>query len=202
MLRAREALAAGRDRDAVRWTAGVEGLARVPGTAASLRAQIARGQSAASSEEHQRLLALANQRIAEGQLIEPAADSAQHYVDLLRAADGDFPGLSDAIQALLRRLQDAAHDQVRHQQWREAEHSLRAAGALRIDLPAVRLATDIMERVRRAYDSPPLTGELESRNPAMSPPLYPARAARLGVEGSVELGSPIVLMVPPATSGS
>jgi len=187
VLRAREALAAGRYSDAVRWTAEVEGLARDPGTAASLRAEIARGQSAASGEEHQRLLALANRRIAEGHLIEPTADSAQHYVDLLRAADGDFPGLSDTIQALSRRLLDGAREQLRRQQWREAEYSLRAAGALGIDLPAVRRATDVMERVRQAYDSPPLTAESELNKSRHVAAAYPARAARLGVEGSVEL---------------
>lgn len=187
VLRAREALSEGRYSDAARWTTEIEGLARAPGTVARLRAEITGAQSAVTREEHQRLLTLANQRLAEDRLIDPAGDSAHHYIDLLRAADGSFPGLADTIQALSRRLQDVARERMRNQQWREAERALRAAGALGVDLPAVRHTTEVLERVRGAYQAPPLTAESELKKSRHVAAAYPSRAARQGIEGAVEL---------------
>ena len=51
-----------------------------------------------------RLLALANQRIAQGRLLEPAGDSARHYTDLLLAADPGFAGLAETESLLAARL--------------------------------------------------------------------------------------------------
>jgi len=61
-------------------------------------------RSATIGAENSRLLALANQRIAQGRLLDPPADSAAHYVDLLMAADPSFSGLADTTALLGSRL--------------------------------------------------------------------------------------------------
>ena len=56
--------------------------------------------------DRSRVLLLANQRIAQNRLLEPAGDSARHYVDLLRASDPNFEGLADTRTLLATRALD------------------------------------------------------------------------------------------------
>lgn len=187
VLRAREALAANRYSDAANWNREVDTLGRDPAAAATLAAAIDTARLAAAQQENRRLLELANQRIAEGRLIAPEADSAQHYVDLLRAADAGFPGLDQTARVLSARLLEQIREQVRQRQWSDAERGLRAAAALDSDAAALRHTTDILERVRGAEREPPLIAESALQRTHHVAAIYPPRAASAGLQGSVEL---------------
>lgn len=187
VLRAREALTTGRYADAARWNHEVEMLQRDPAAAMALARDIDAARRLAAQQENQRLLDLARQRIAEGRLVTPEADSAWHYIDLLRAADAGFAGLDEAVRMLSEGMLEQIREHVRQHQWGDAERGLRAVATLDIDAAALRHATDVLERVRSAEREPPLMAESELHRTRHVAATYPPRAASAGLQGSVEL---------------
>jgi DNA-binding NarL/FixJ family response regulator len=69
-----------------------------------LRNQFDTQRTTTINAEQARLLDLANRRLLQGRLLDPPADSAAYYVDLLRAANPDFRGLADTTAVLASRL--------------------------------------------------------------------------------------------------
>jgi TonB family protein len=96
---AQEAIRAGRLDEADQWLQREIQLDADRAQIANLRADIDAARIGNQRADRARLLVLANQRIAQGRLLEPKGDSAQHYLDLLAAADPNFEGLADT-QAL------------------------------------------------------------------------------------------------------
>jgi hypothetical protein len=82
--------------DANRWYQNAVELGVERPRLAALRADIDAARIGNERADRARLLVLANQRIAQGRLLEPKGDSAQHYVDLLGASAPDLDGLADA----------------------------------------------------------------------------------------------------------
>ena len=187
MLRARQALAAGRYPDAARWVHEVQTLGHDHDSPAGLLAEIETARLDAARRENQRLLDLAHERMAENRLVTPEADSAQHYLDLLHAADARFPGREEATHALCLRVLEQVREQVRQRQWSEAERGLRAAATLGADAAALRHATGVLDRVRSAERDPPLTAESALHRIHDVAAVYPSRAASTGLQGAVEL---------------
>ncbi|MBP6514197.1 MAG: hypothetical protein KA224_03410 [Steroidobacteraceae bacterium] len=93
------------------------------------RAQFESQRAATIGEENARLFALANQRIAQGLLLDPAADSAAHYVDLLMAADPGFRGLAETMALLGSRLLDESRRLEAAGRRDEARRALDAAAS-------------------------------------------------------------------------
>jgi hypothetical protein len=71
---------------------------------ATMRANIDSARIGNIRADNGKLLVLANQRIAQGRLIEPKGDSALHYLGLLRAADPDFDGVGETSALLASRV--------------------------------------------------------------------------------------------------
>lgn len=84
-------------------------------------------RSTAIDAELARLLELANQRIAEGELLDPPGDSATHYVDLLRAANPSYRGLTDATAVLASRLMEESRRLAAAGRAQDAQRALDAA---------------------------------------------------------------------------
>jgi len=185
---AREALAQGQTARAAAAIARVNELGVDPEAAARLTVQLDTRRRATERAEHARLLALANQRIAQGWLVEPKADSARHYLDLLRAADPDFDGLADTAALLGARLVGTAWQLADDGRVTEAERVLATAGSVGApapDIEAARSAVDAARaRTRAATQVLPEASLVRARHVA---PAYPPRAAARGVEGWVDL---------------
>ena len=163
LLSASEAMNQGDMVAAGGWLDRADSLGVDGKSVARLRAQIAAVQLASVHEDHSRLLALANQRIAQGRLLEPAGDSARHYADLLRAADPGFDGLAETEALLAARLLEQAGPQSATGRHAEADDRSQAADATGV------VAEETLAKV-------------EYRAPA-----YPARAASRGTEGWVDV---------------
>ncbi len=160
---------------------GVDGKA-----VARLRAEIAAARLASVHEDRSRLLALANQRIAQGRLLEPAGDSARHYTDLLRAADPGYDGLAETQALLAARLLEEARRLSADGRPAEAGKLLAAAessGGREADIAETRAvlaeARSGGPAVQEILPESALT-KLEHRAA-----VYPAAAAARGVEGWV-----------------
>ena len=160
---------------------------------ATMRADIDAARIGNERADRGRLLVLANQRIAQGRLIDPKSDSALHYVDLLGAADPNFEGLADTKALLASRALAESRAAMGANNLDRADLYLRAAtdaGA-----PAAEVAEQgakIMSlRVTRPAavptEEPAILAENKLRRTAFMAPAYPARARERGTEGWVDL---------------
>jgi TonB family protein len=188
LLAASEAMHKGDMISADSWLDRAESLGVDGKSVARLRAEIAAAQLASVHEDRSRLLALANQRIAQGQLLEPNGDSARHYVDLLKAADPNFDGLAETESLLSSRLLERARAQSANGRYKDAGNLLAAAqttgaGELELAATSMVLANDRAQSPAAMAVMPEdsLT-KIEHR-----PPAYPARAALRGAQGWVDV---------------
>lgn len=188
MLAANDAIDAGDTTTAAAWLDQAERLGVDGQAVARLRAEMESAGAVPVREDISRLVVLANQRIAQGQLLEPATDSARHYVDLLQAAAPAHERLAETRALLASRLLEAAGAESRAGRYAESERFLgaaEAAGARSQDLAAARdqLATS---RALAAAATEVLPESALERT--VHPPLeYPAAARARGLEGSVEI---------------
>lgn len=159
---------------------------------AAMRADIEAARVGNVRADRARLLLLANQRIAQGRLIEPASDSAHHYLDLLRASDPTYDGLADTSALLATRAL------VESRQLATAGNPDRAQALLRVAADAGAPESEIQAigaqiaaaRTLRAAASPPVPAvvpEKEMRRIRFAPPEYPARALERGTQGWVDI---------------
>ena len=184
LQKARQAWSDGNEPVARNWLQRAKALDVDPESVARFDAHIASARVASMVEDRSRLLALANQRLAQGRLLEPATDSARHYLDLLRAAEPAFPGSAETEALLAAKLLDTALGLTRDGRPAEAGHYLAAAaaaGARQADLESVRTAG---AAIREAATVLP---ESAMKKIAHTSPVYPARAAARGTEGWVDI---------------
>ncbi len=159
---------------------------------ATLRADLEAARVGNVRADRTRLLLLANQRIAQGRLIEPVGDSARHYVDLLRAADPAFEGLADTSALLATRALADARTLVAAGNADRADTLLKAAadaGAPASEIAAIgaQIAALRTAKAAPAAPEPTVVPENTLRRTRFVPPEYPVRARERGVEGWVDL---------------
>jgi protein TonB len=188
LLAATQALGADDAATARNWIDRADALGVDPGAVARLRAEMESARLATVQEDQSRLLALANQRIAQGRLVEPAADSARHYVDLLRAADPRYEGLADTERLLASRLLEEARRLGAEGRIAEAERMLLhadGAGASPADVSSLRAGLAATRKLdEAAAETLPENTLNRIAHRAAS---YPLRAQERGIEGWVEV---------------
>jgi protein TonB len=158
---------------------------------AVLRADIEAARVGNVRAERAKLLVLANQRIAQGRLLEPAGDSARHYIDLLRAADPAFDGLSDTNALFATRALTDARQFVAAGNPERAGPLVRAAadaGAPESEVAAINgeieAARDARQAAARKAEVLP---ESAMRRTRVVAPTYPPRALERGIQGWVDI---------------
>jgi TonB family protein len=160
---------------------------------ATMRADIDAARIGNERADRARLLVLANQRIAQGRLIEPKSDSAIHYVDLLSAADPNFEGLGDTRQLLAARALAETRGAIAANNPDRADVFLRAAtdaggpAAEISDLSAKIMSLRVARPVASAKPEPAVIAENAMRRTYFMAPNYPVRAREREIEGWVDL---------------
>ncbi len=167
-----------------------EALRADPNSGAARNAQQALSlrQQQADAAERDRLLKSARERLEQDRLIEPANDSAKYYLRTLRGVDPTNVGLAPLVQDLGARLVAQGRRSLESQQYEAARNWLEeaasvgysspdAAAALR-DLDTALAQQAFLSNVADASELKPLTSVL---------PVYPSKAQRSAIEGSVEL---------------
>lgn len=186
MAGARDAIARNQPADADAWITRAAGLGVDQDAVDRARAQLDSLRAATERAERARLLALANQRIAQGLLIQPDGDSARHYLDLLRASDPSFAGVDDTAELLGERLVDEARRLAAAGRPVDASRALDAAAGL--------AGPDRLRAARAEIAAPARPAAVAGVQPesslqriAYTPPAYPPRAAARGLEGWVDI---------------
>jgi TonB family protein len=189
---ARRAISEGRLDEASEWVHQAVGLDVDRPEVAELRSELEVARLGNVREDRARLFTLANQRIAQSRLIEPVADSARHYLDLLRASDPGYEGLPEtsallASKALAEALRLAATGNSSG-----AEALLKAAndaGAPATEVAAV--ATEIARARTAASPSKPVAPvvlpESKLHRTHFVAPVYPPGALKQGTIGWVDI---------------
>ena len=190
---AQKAIRDGRFDDANRWYRNAVELDISRTQLANLRADIDAARIGNERADRGRLLVLANQRIAQGRLIEPTGDSARHYVDLLRAADANFEGLADTNALLATRALAESRAALGANNLDRAEAHARAAAdagapaAEVADINAKIMSMRVGSQAPAGPAEPAVLPENKLRRTAFMAPTYPARARERGTEGWVDL---------------
>ncbi len=100
LAQARDAASRGDALATERWLRAAGDAGIEPREITAIRVQLASSQNAARSSEGTRLSGLVSQRITQGRLIDPAQDSARHWLDELQKADSGGASWAAARQAL------------------------------------------------------------------------------------------------------
>lgn len=179
--------AAAKQGDTDRWI----GEARDAGVSAreisSLQRDLAQ-QAQRPKIDTARTLQLANDRIGQGRLSDPANDSALFYLTTLKAADGKNAALPDLTRRLAAEFVNAARTALDDNRTADADTALqnaRALGALATDVAAVDKRLAHSKALEAQRNSIVAAGKLTLTR-AISP-TYPEDALRTGTEGWVEL---------------
>lgn len=150
--------------------------------------ELAAAETAARIRTNRQLLQLAQERLDQGRLLDPATDSASYYLDAVRDTEPESPALFIAEQrlarALLSRSAEAreAGDLDAGQRWIDAARGL---GVVPVELAQAQTALSRERDIVSARENVVAEGELvrlEYRAPD-----YPRRAFRFQQEGWVEL---------------
>lgn len=184
LVRARETLAAGDG-------AGAEPLMLAAEEAGVSRARILeaqrevqRAQLAAQAEALARLAQLFNQRLAEGRLLEPAADSAKAYLAQLTAADAAHPSTAAAREQLAARLLAEARAASGRGDFPGAQRWLAEAAGTGASPAAVAAAERELAAARSAAEE---VAASALRRVRYVEPRFPEAARERGTSGYVDL---------------
>jgi TonB family protein len=188
---AQKAIRDNRLDDANRWLQNTIELDADRAMIANLRADIDAARIGNQRADRARLLVLANQRIAQGKLLEPKGDSAQHYLDLLAAADPNFDGLADTQALLASRAMAESNAALAANNLDRADALARAAadaGAPAADVSDLDAKITTARVVRPAATPEPVVlPENKLKRTFFMAPTYPARARERSLEGWVDL---------------
>ena len=188
---AQKAIRENRLDDANRWLQNAIELDADRSQIANLRADIDAARVGNQRADRARLLVLANQRIAQGRLLEPKGDSAQHYLDLLAAADPTFEGLDETRALLASRAMAESKAAIGASNLDRADALAQAAadaGAPAADVSDLNAKITTARVVRPAVSAEPVVlPENKLKRTFFMAPTYPARARERNVEGWVDL---------------
>jgi TonB family protein len=184
----RKALSTGNMESTQHWieVAADSGVRRDEINALTREAQ--RVQTTAKADAMARLTSLFNQRLTQGRVVDPPADSAKFYLAQLVQADATHPSTTLARQALANRTLDEARASARRQDYAGARRWLaeaREAGGDEASMSAIeRDMTAAQDGARRAAEVMN-AGSLELQH--YSPPAFPITARQQGLSGWVDI---------------
>lgn len=155
---------------------------------AELTPEAQQARTSVKADAMARLSVLFNQRLAEGQVIDPPSDSAKSYLAQLAQADATHPSTGLARQALVNRALDEARAAVRRQDLVGARRWLLEAHEAGGDDASIATieqdAATAQENNRRATEIVS-AGDIERTR--YVPPTYPVTARERGISGWVDV---------------
>jgi TonB family protein len=186
--KAGQALTAGNPDQADIWAAAAADAGAARADLAPLRAEAQRLRGATQADSLAHLELLFNQRLTEGRITDPAADSAKFYLAQLVQADPQHPSTQLARTAFDTRVLDEARGAVRAQDYAGARRWLaeaRAAGADPASIGALDAAIGAaQDEAQRASSYVSASAMTRTR---YVPPQFPPDASQRGIDGWVDL---------------
>lgn len=185
---ARQSATRGDSAAVERWLRGAQEAGADPAELTAIRTQFAASQNAARGNDATRLAALITQRIGEGRLIEPANDSAKHWLTELQRIEPGSAVTSGARQSLLRTV-------IADGRAAAGRGDIAAAGRLLTEAEALGasttelggLSSEITALRERQRAETAFVGISTLKRTRFVEPDYPRIARDAGIEGWVDL---------------
>jgi protein TonB len=147
-----------------------------------------RSMQRAKASDGERLLGLARERIAQGQLIEPENDNARYYVAQLRRQHADTAGLGPVVDTLRDQLLQRAAQAAGQTDAKLAQTYLDEAKSIGASGPAFDAAARLVASARARADALSTVKPVRDNMVVKSvTPEYPAKAQRRKQQGFVDL---------------
>ena len=187
LQKASQAASRGDSEGADKWLAQARALDVSGIDFAKAERDVKAGQRSKTAEAD-RLLGLARDRLNQGQLIDPASDSARYYVATLQQQFPDYPGLPAVVDSLKAQLLTGVEEAAKREDPARAQRLLDEARKLGASGAGLESATAAVATAqRRAEATTKAIGVREEMILRRVNPDYPATAERKGVEGYVDL---------------
>jgi TonB family protein len=133
------------------------------------------------------LLQLVLKRSEENRLLEPAQDSARHYLARLVQADARFPGIAQGVNTLGAKLVAAAQAATAQRQYDQAGQLLSEARAIGYTGAELAAAESALGVARTPVPTTPTLADVAPKRVRAVVPQYPPRALEDGTEGWVDV---------------
>jgi TonB family protein len=185
---ARSALAAGNSAQAQHWIEAAADSGVSSDVVAALSHDAQQLQVAAKADALARLAQLFNQRMTQGDVVDPPADSAKFYLRQLMQSDAANPSTLLARTALANRSLDEARGALHHQDFTGARRWLaeaHEAGAADASTASVEREVAAAQDAARRASEPVGAGTLHQTH--YSAPKFPVSARERGISGWVEM---------------
>jgi protein TonB len=187
LLETRTAIDGGDFDKASRWLQAADGVASQADIDSTRTALIA-ARNQAQTQNRDQLLRLANERLQQDRLIEPANDSAKYYLLSLRALDPAFAGLNTATQDFTGKSLAKARRALNLGQFEAAKTWLDGAAAMGASSgDAAAVKSELDAAIHAQTDAQSVVGATTLRRLNTVEPEYPLEAARSRIEGWVDL---------------
>jgi TonB family protein len=171
-----------------RWLRAAQDAGAEPADVTAIRTQLATNQNAARGTEASRLAALVTQRIGEGRLIDPANDSAKHWLAELQRIEPGSAVTTGARQSLLRAVVADGRAAVGRGDVAAAARLLTDAEALGASTTELGgLASEITALRDRQRAETAFVGISTLKRTRFVEPDYPRLARDSGTEGWVDM---------------
>jgi protein TonB len=160
---AQKALTANRPDEAERWIAAAAELGARPNEVASLTREVQRDRAAAKADE---AVSLFNERLRQGQILDPTDDSAKSYLAQLIRNGPNKPSAQLALQLFQARLLAEAQGAIRHQNYTSARRWLAEAQEAHTDAASLApIERDLQTAQAQAGDAahPPAAASVPPR---------------------------------------
>ena len=185
---ARKALVTGNAEQGERWIQAAADAGVGKDDLAALTQEAERVRATAKTDALARLALLVNQRLAEGKVLDPAADSAKYYLAQLVQADPAQPSTQAARQAFAARALGEAKSATRHQDYAGAQRWLAEGREAGLDQAAIEgVNSQIMTAQQRGTQAGEVAtaGSLELVH--YVPPAFPLPARQKAMSGWVDV---------------
>jgi TonB family protein len=198
MRKAREAAISNRAPDVDRWLAEARSAGVSASELNSFQREVTAARQKAATAEYDRLAGLARDRLKEGKLVEPANDSAAHYITALQTADANNAYVATGSRDLVAKLLERANAATRDGKSAAAEADLTQArkwGADPKDIQAIQQAAVAKKSMPSRASSGPANSPATAAAPVdlqsklkrirKQDPEYPERALAQKIGGAV-----------------
>ncbi len=135
-----------------------------------------------ASAQAARLAQLVQDRVRDGQLLEPSQDSAVAHLTALRTADPSGNAAASSTRTVANALLDAGRTALAARDFDKAQAYATAAGPLGLNMPDV----DALQRAISAERATPAARPVPQRTRYVAP-VYPQDALKKGISGDVRL---------------
>jgi TonB family protein len=185
---AHKSLAAGNAQQGERWTQAAMEAGVAANEIAALKLETEHVRASVRTDALARLALLVNERLSQGRVLDPTADSAKYYLTQLEQADPAHPSTQGARHAFAGRALEEAKSATGRQDYAGAQRWLSEAHEAGADQASINAINETIRAAQQAAtQAPEVAPAAALRRTHYVPPEYPAAAQKDALSGWVDV---------------